>query len=265
MPRCASTNCWPAMPKRWPMAISSCAALPSIRGRCARVMHILPCKADAITVSCSPRRPSAQVRLSSLPNRVPAWTGTRSAKPSSGSIVLREQLGTIAARFFGDATRNLSVTGVTGTNGKTSTVQLLAQSLNHLARRAATIGTLGAGLPGAIDRAERTTPDAIHLQRLMAGFLDQGATDVAMEVSSHALEQGRVNGDPFPPCRVHQPDPRSSRLPRQHAGLRGGEAKTVCHAGTRGRHHQYATIRSDDRWPRPCRRACSCISYGIAT
>lgn len=110
---------------------------------------------------------------------------------------LSECVGSIAARFFGDASRSLRVTGVTGTNGKTSTVQLLAQSLNYLGRRTATIGTLGAGLPDAFSSGERTTPDAIQVQRLLAGFLDQGASDVAMEVSSHALEQGRANGIHF--------------------------------------------------------------------
>ncbi|MGB0134239.1 UDP-N-acetylmuramoyl-L-alanyl-D-glutamate--2,6-diaminopimelate ligase [Dokdonella sp.] len=110
---------------------------------------------------------------------------------------LSQHLGPIAARFFGDASRTLQVTGVTGTNGKTSTVQLLAQSLNHLGRRTATIGTLGAGLPESFSSGERTTPDAIQIQRLLVSFLDQGATDVAMEVSSHALEQGRVNGIHF--------------------------------------------------------------------
>lgn len=110
---------------------------------------------------------------------------------------LREQLGSIAARFQGDATRKLRVIGVTGTNGKTSTVQLLAQSLHALGRKPATIGTLGAGLFGCIDAGERTTPDAISVQKLMAGFLAQGASDVAMEVSSHALSQARVNGVHF--------------------------------------------------------------------
>ena len=121
--------------------------------------------------------------------------------PATGPVVwiegLRAGLGEIAARFYGDASRTLRVTGVTGTNGKTSTVQLLAQALDHLGRSAATIGTLGAGLAGAIDAGERTTPDAISLQRLLAGFLARGATDVAMEVSSHALEQGRVDGVNF--------------------------------------------------------------------
>jgi UDP-N-acetylmuramoyl-L-alanyl-D-glutamate--2,6-diaminopimelate ligase len=110
---------------------------------------------------------------------------------------LRARLGAIAARFFGDPSLTLRVAGVTGTNGKTSTVQLLAQALTHLGRRTATIGTLGAGLPGAFDAGERTTPDAISVQRLLAAFREQGASDVAMEVSSHALDQGRVNGVRF--------------------------------------------------------------------
>ena len=121
--------------------------------------------------------------------------------PVPGPVVwieeLRSKLGAIAARFYGDASRNLRITGVTGTNGKTSTVQLLAQALDFLGQRAATIGTLGAGLVGALDAGERTTPDAISLQRLLARFLQQDVSHVAMEVSSHALEQGRVDAVKF--------------------------------------------------------------------
>ena len=101
-------------------------------------------------------------------------------------------VGEIAARFFGRPSESMRVIGVTGTNGKTSTVQLLAQALEHLGHRAATIGTLGAGLHGHLHEGERTTPDAIAVQGLFAAFHRDGATHVAMEVSSHALEQGRV-------------------------------------------------------------------------
>jgi UDP-N-acetylmuramoyl-L-alanyl-D-glutamate--2,6-diaminopimelate ligase len=110
---------------------------------------------------------------------------------------LRDVLGAIAARFFGEPSRALQVIGVTGTNGKTSTVQLLAQALHHVGRSVATVGTLGAGLYGAIAEGERTTPDAIAVQRLLAQFRDEGASHVAMEVSSHALDQGRVNAVEF--------------------------------------------------------------------
>lgn len=110
---------------------------------------------------------------------------------------LREKAGPMAARFFGDPSAALDIVGVTGTNGKTSTVQLVAQALAFLGRKPATIGTLGAGMHGAIAEGERTTPDAISMQALLGEFRDAGATHVAMEVSSHALEQGRVNGIAF--------------------------------------------------------------------
>jgi UDP-N-acetylmuramoyl-L-alanyl-D-glutamate--2,6-diaminopimelate ligase len=110
---------------------------------------------------------------------------------------LREALGAIASRFYGEPSQALEVIGVTGTNGKTSTVQLLAQALQHAGHVAATIGTLGAGLYGAVREGERTTPDAIAVHGLLAAFRDAGASHVAMEVSSHALDQGRVNAVAF--------------------------------------------------------------------
>jgi UDP-N-acetylmuramoyl-L-alanyl-D-glutamate--2,6-diaminopimelate ligase len=117
--------------------------------------------------------------------------------PVIGVEKLREKTGPIAARYYGDPSRALDVIGVTGTNGKTSTVQLIAQALAFLGRKPATVGTLGAGLHGAIAEGERTTPDAISMQALLGEFRDAGATHVAMEVSSHALEQGRVNAIAF--------------------------------------------------------------------
>jgi UDP-N-acetylmuramoyl-L-alanyl-D-glutamate--2,6-diaminopimelate ligase len=110
---------------------------------------------------------------------------------------LRLRLGEIAARFHGDPSAAMTVVGVTGTSGKTSTVQLLAQAFTQLGKRAATIGTLGAGLHGALRTGDRTTPDVIRVHGLMAGFRDAGATHVAMEVSSHALDQHRVDGIRF--------------------------------------------------------------------
>jgi UDP-N-acetylmuramoyl-L-alanyl-D-glutamate--2,6-diaminopimelate ligase len=110
---------------------------------------------------------------------------------------LHAQVGEIAARFYDLPSQSLRVVGVTGTNGKTSTVQLLAQALDMLGHRAATIGTLGAGLYGKLADGERTTPDAINVQRLLAEFRDAQASHVAMEVSSHALEQGRVGAVGF--------------------------------------------------------------------
>ena len=106
---------------------------------------------------------------------------------------LRAKLGHLADRFYGAPSRAMALTGVTGTNGKTSTVQLIAQALSLHGDTVGTIGTLGVGLYGAHEAGERTTPDVIAVHRLLARLREQGATQVAMEVSSHALEQGRVD------------------------------------------------------------------------
>ena len=128
-----------------------------------------------------------------------AFPGPRSPVPGPLLWIdhLRTHLGEIAARFYNDPSAAMTVVGVTGTSGKTSTVQLLAQAFAQLGKRAATIGTLGAGLHGALHAGERTTPDVIRVHGLMAEFRDAGATHVAMEVSSHALDQHRVDGIHF--------------------------------------------------------------------
>lgn len=110
---------------------------------------------------------------------------------------LRARLGLIANRLHGWPSRALAVIGVTGTNGKTSTVQMLAQALDRAGRVVGTIGTLGVGLHGAIVPGERTTPDVLAVHGLLAGMAGAGASHVAMEVSSHALDQGRVDGVAF--------------------------------------------------------------------
>jgi UDP-N-acetylmuramoyl-L-alanyl-D-glutamate--2,6-diaminopimelate ligase len=123
------------------------------------------------------------------------------SRDSSPEIIwiddLRQQLAGIAARFYGDPSGSMTLVGVTGTSGKTSIVQMLAQAFTHLGKRAATIGTLGAGLHGSLQAGERTTPDVIRVHGLLARFRDAGATHVAMEVSSHALDQHRVDGVHF--------------------------------------------------------------------
>jgi UDP-N-acetylmuramoyl-L-alanyl-D-glutamate--2,6-diaminopimelate ligase len=132
--------------------------------------------------------------------RAPSGSAPRSGAAGDGSIWidhLRGHLGAIAARFYGDPSAALTVVGVTGTSGKTSTVQLLAQAFTRLGQRAATIGTLGAGLDGALHAGARTTPDVIQVHGFMSAFRAEGATHVAMEVSSHALDQRRVDGVHF--------------------------------------------------------------------
>ncbi len=106
---------------------------------------------------------------------------------------LRQRAGLIADRYYGAPSQGVIVVGVTGTNGKTTCTQLLAQTLE----RCAVIGTLGTGFPGALDRSLHTTPDAIRVHRLLDRFRAAGARHAAVEVSSHALAQGRVTGVRF--------------------------------------------------------------------
>lgn len=110
---------------------------------------------------------------------------------------LRARLGAMADLFHARPSRAMDVIGVTGTNGKTSTVQLLAQAWTLAGRRAGSIGTLGAGLYGEVAPTGFTTPLVLRTHALLSGLRDAGAEAVAMEVSSHALDQGRVDGVHF--------------------------------------------------------------------
>ena len=110
---------------------------------------------------------------------------------------LRSRLGAIADFVYGSPSQELWMVGVTGTNGKTSCTHWIAQSLDACGRRAAVIGTLGNGFVGALAPSPNTTPDVCVLHELLAQFRRAGATSVAMEVSSHGLDQGRVNGVSF--------------------------------------------------------------------
>lgn len=105
---------------------------------------------------------------------------------------LKQQVSQIAGRFYGQPSEALSLIGVTGTNGKSTICQLLAQVLDSETERCAVIGTLGNGFPDALQPTIHTTPDPISLQRLLAEYRAEGATTVAMEVSSHALSQWRA-------------------------------------------------------------------------
>lgn len=105
---------------------------------------------------------------------------------------LAQHLSAIAGRFYGEPSRNLAVVGITGTNGKTSVSQLLAQVLGRLETPCAIIGTLGNGFFDDLKAGVHTTPDALSVQAELARFKQAGAQAVSMEVSSHGLEQGRV-------------------------------------------------------------------------
>ncbi|MCP4302542.1 MAG: UDP-N-acetylmuramoyl-L-alanyl-D-glutamate--2,6-diaminopimelate ligase [Gammaproteobacteria bacterium] len=110
---------------------------------------------------------------------------------------LGAKLGEIASRFYGRPSETLGVIGITGTNGKTTVAWLVLQCARLLGERCGYLGTLGHGVD-EIEHAEgMTTPAAVELHGRLADFVDQGASFAAIEVSSHALSQGRVDGVRF--------------------------------------------------------------------
>jgi UDP-N-acetylmuramoyl-L-alanyl-D-glutamate--2,6-diaminopimelate ligase len=110
---------------------------------------------------------------------------------------LGRRVGEIADRFFRRPSLDLEVVGVTGTNGKTTTAYLLAQAAEAVGRKGAYLGTIGFGRPGSLSAAGLTTPDCVTVHRLLAEARDSGAKTLALEVSSHALDQGRVDAVRF--------------------------------------------------------------------
>lgn len=175
------------------------------------------------------------------------WTRERLAElhaslgiPVIGLPDLSAELSRIAARYYNEPARQMRMVGITGTNGKTSISQFLAQAL-PASWHCAVIGTLGNGFPGALAPATHTTPDAVRLQQELANLRSAGAGTVAMEVSSHALHQHRVAAVPFHTAVF-------SNLSRDHLDYHGsmsayGEAKARLF---RGGGLQLAVINTDD-------------------
>src|SRR5690606_17884600 len=158
---------------------------------------------------------------------------------------LRSRLGAMGDLFHGHPSHAMTMVGVTGTNGKTSTVQLLAQAWHLRGVQGGSIGTLGAGLHGEVRPTGFTTPRVRDLHALLGERRDAGAEAVAMEVSSHALDQGRVDG-------VHYDVAVFTNLTRDHLDYHGdmdayGEAKArlFARAGLKA-----AVLNLDDAWGR---------------
>jgi len=132
-----------------------------------------------------------------------AWDSSTGSEPADIGVPaiavegLAGKLGEIANRFYSHPSEHLDVVGVTGTNGKTTVAWMLAQAIELVGDRCAYLGTLGFGVD-AVEGAEgMTTPAAVELHGRLADFVEQGAARAAIEVSSHALSQDRVNGVRF--------------------------------------------------------------------
>ncbi|MGA1677281.1 MAG: Mur ligase family protein, partial [Pseudomonadales bacterium] len=127
---------------------------------------------------------------------------------------LKREVGARAAAFYGKPGDAVRCIGITGTNGKTSIAYYLADLASRLGQRCGYLGTIGWGEVGGLVDAGLTTPDPVMLQRRLAALRDRGVRWVAMEVSSHALDQGRVNAVPFRAAAF-------STLPRDHLDYHG--------------------------------------------
>ena len=132
-----------------------------------------------------------------------AWDASTGTAPENAGLPLiavhglAQQVGEIADRFYGHPSERLDVIGVTGTNGKTTVAWMIAQAGELLGETCGYIGTLGHGV-GEVEAANgMTTPPVVDLHRQLAEFVDQDAVSAAVEVSSHALSQGRVDGVRF--------------------------------------------------------------------
>ncbi len=156
---------------------------------------------------------------------------------------LYHRLGMLADYFFDHPSERLKVIGVTGTNGKTSITHYLAQYLHLMGKKVAVIGTVGNGLWGHLLESAQTTPDVISTHSLLHSFVVQGVEYVAMEVSSHALAQNRVDGLRFRAAIF-------SNLTQDHLDYHGdmqryAEAKSRLFAWP---HLKYAILNQDDAY-----------------
>jgi len=142
----------------------------------------------------------------------PAWP-----VPNLGVEDLRGKAGVIAEQVYGAPSQKMWMIGITGTNGKTSCAHALAQVMTARGKKCAVLGTLGNGFPGALEPALNTTPDAVELHRQLRDYHAAGAHSTAMEVSSHGLAQGRVNG-------VHFDVALLTNLSRDHLDYHGDMA-----------------------------------------
>ena len=163
--------------------------------------------------------------------------------PNQAISDLKQRAGMLAAQAYDNLSGSLKIIGVTGTNGKTSITQWLAQAIDDLehAPSCAIIGTVGNGFFGKLQATTHTTPDPVTVQTLIHQFKQQGAKHIAMEVSSHGLAQYRVNGVPFQTAVF-------TNLTRDHLDYHGNMAE---YGATKARLFywqglQNAIINSDD-------------------
>ncbi len=158
----------------------------------------------------------------------------------------RRALAALSANFYGRPAERLGIVGITGTNGKSTTVFLIESILRADGRPGALVGTIEYHVAGKVLPAPHTTPESLDLQRLFCETVATGGTEVVMEVSSHALAQGRTHGIPFDVAVF-------TNLTRDHLDYHKSmdeyfAAKKILFAGTGSRLPRVAIVNADDEY-----------------
>ena len=177
------------------------------------------------------------------PINVPSSCVLPNSVPCIAIPQLAEELANIAKRFYDNPSESLTITGVTGTNGKTTIAYQLAQAHNMLGQGSAYIGTIGQGNVNQLKPLDNTTPDALCLQKLLYQYKEQGIQQVCMEVSSHALSQHRVDAIEF--RQAIFTNLTLDHLDYHHTMEAYGAAKALLFEAE---HLQYAIINRDDAY-----------------
>ena len=178
----------------------------------------------------------------------------------------RRALARVSANFYKRPAERLAITGITGTNGKSTTAFILESILNAAEKKTALVGTIEYHVAEKILPAPHTTPESLELNRLFAQALGQGTTEVVMEVSSHALEQQRVFGIPFDVAVF-------TNLTRDHLDYHRAmeeyfAAKRVLFEGCGTQPPRVAVLNADDEYGEKLQRVSRergsrVLSYGI--
>ncbi len=177
----------------------------------------------------------------------------------------RRALARLSANFYKRPAERIASTGITGTNGKTTTAFLVEAMLQAAGRKDALIGTVEYHVAGRVLAAPHTTPEALELTRMLAEAVGAGATEAVMEVSSHALDQQRVFGVPFDVAVF-------TNLTRDHLDYHGDfdayfAAKRVLFAGCGTEPPRVAILNTDDEYGRELvkfsKRRSQVFTYGL--
>jgi UDP-N-acetylmuramoyl-L-alanyl-D-glutamate--2,6-diaminopimelate ligase len=200
-------------------------------------------------------------------------TDSASEKPRDGVAWAqvphgRRALARLSANFYKRPAERLTITGITGTNGKSTTTFLIEAIFKAAGRKSALIGTIEYHVSGKVLPAPHTTPEALELNRMLADALGHGATEAVMEVSSHALEQQRVYGIPFDVAAF-------TNLTRDHLDYHGTmdqyfASKQILFEGCGTEAPRAAVMNIDDEYGRKLekvtrKRSSEIFTYGLAS